>query len=164
MLGGGYEPSARGKDILRPSSSGAGEKLKAIVKWSGGLNFEGSGDSGHAVMMDASKANGGTDAGSRPTELLLMALGGCTGMDVISILEKKRIKVDEFWLEISSDKTDTQPKMLTDVIVKYVFVGEAIPEKDVERAIALSTEKYCTVGAMFKASTKVEHAYEIRKP
>jgi len=115
------------------------------------------------VPMDAAEAFGGTDGGARPTELLLMALGGCTGMDVISILQKKRAKVDDFWVELSADKTDTQPKKLKDFKVKFVIVGRGIKKIDVERAIELSSEKYCTVGAMLKASTTVEHDFEIRE-
>ena len=115
------------------------------------------------VPMDATEKFGGTDGGARPTELLLMALGGCTGMDVISILQKKRAKVDDFWVELSADKTDTQPKKLKDFKVKFVIVGRGIKKIDVERAIELSSEKYCTVGAMLKASTTVEHDFEIRE-
>jgi putative redox protein len=113
--------------------------------------------------MDASEKFGGTDSGARPTELLLIALGGCTGMDVISILQKKRANVDGFWLELSADKTETQPKMLKDIKVKFVIVGRGIKKNDVRRAIELSAEKYCTVGAMLKASTTVGYDFEIRE-
>jgi putative redox protein len=115
------------------------------------------------VPMDASEQFGGTDGGARPTELLLMALGGCTGMDVVSILQKKRAKVDGFWLELSADKTETQPKMLKDIRVKFIIVGRGIKANDVKRAIELSSEKYCTVGAILKASTTVEYDFEIRE-
>jgi putative redox protein len=137
--------------------------MNAKVRWTGGLSFEATGDSGHAVRMDASKEFKGSDSGSRPTELLLMALGGCTGMDVVSILEKKRLAIDDFWVEVSAGKTDTHPKMLKEFKVKFVLVGKNIPRKDVERAVELSADKYCTVGAMMKASTTVTHEVEIRE-
>ena len=137
--------------------------MKALVKWTGGLSFVGRGEGKHTVPMDASEEFGGTDGGARPAELLLIALGGCTGMDVISILQKKRAKIDDFWLELSADKTDSQPKMLKDFKVKFVITGRGIKKIDVERAIELSAEKYCTVGAMLKASTTVNYDFEIRE-
>ncbi|MFH0816491.1 MAG: OsmC family protein [Methanobacteriota archaeon] len=127
------------------------------------MSFVGRGDSKHMVPMDASETYGGADGGARPTELLLMSLGGCTGMDVVSILQKKKAKIDDFWLELSADKTDVHPKMLKDIKVKFVIVGRNIQKKEVKRAIELSTEKYCTVGAMLKASATIEYDFEIRE-
>lgn len=137
--------------------------MKAVVKWTGGLSFAGSGESKHVVPMDAVEMYGGKDSGARPTELLLISLGGCTGMDVVSILQKKKAKIDRFWLELSADKTETHPKMLKDIRVKFIIVGRGVKKVDVKRAIDLSAQKYCTVGAMMKASTTVEYDFEIRE-
>ena len=133
----------------------------AVVKQIQGLTFAAKADSNHWVIMDGATDNGGSDAGSRAKELILMALGGCTGSDVVAILKKKRADVKAFQLNISANTAETHPQVYTDIHVEYVFTGEGINPADVERAIELSTTKYCSVSAMLNASVKITHSYRI---
>ena len=128
------------------------------------VTFAGRTNSKHWIPMDGPEEFGGSDAGIRPKELLLLALAGCTGSDVASILAKRRIQLDEFNLEITAEETEEHPKVFTSMHVEYVFVGKAIPEKDVERAIEMSLTKYCGVTAMFSKAMEVTHSYRIVVP
>lgn len=133
----------------------------ALVKQLQGLTFSAKTSSNHWVMMDGPEDFGGSNAAIRPKELLLVALGGCTGSDVASILQKKRIQVDSFEMNITADSTDEHPKVYTKMHVEYVFHGKGIKEKDVERAIELSQTKYCGVTAMFEKAMEITHSYKI---
>jgi len=133
----------------------------ALVKQLQGLTFSAKTSSNHWVMMDGPEDFGGSNAAIRPKELLLVALGGCTGSDVASILQKKRIQVDNFEMNITADSTDDHPKVYTKMHVEYVFHGKEIKEKDVERAIELSQTKYCGVTAMFEKAMEITHSYKI---
>jgi len=133
----------------------------AVVKQLQGLTFSAKTSSNHWVMMDGPEDFGGSNAAIRPKELLLVALGGCTGSDVASILQKKRIQVDNFEMNITADSTDEHPKVYTKMHVEYVFHGKDIKEKDVERAIELSQTKYCGVTAMFEKAMEITHSYKI---
>jgi putative redox protein len=124
-----------------------------------GLKFKGINEDGKTVLMDGKPPFGGGEYPS-PVELLLMALGGCTAMDVISILNKKRLKVESFSVEVEGKRRDTHPKVFTEITVRYSFVGN-LPEKAVLQAIRLSMEKYCSVSAMLKATAEVKWEYEI---
>lgn len=136
---------------------------KAVVRQIHGVTFAGKADSNHWVVMDGPEIVGGSDAGMRPKELLLMALGGCTGSDVAAILKKKRILLEGFEIRLNANTREEHPQVYTDIHIEYVFFGEAIPAADVERAIELSTTKYCSVSAMLKASVKITHSYKIEK-
>ena len=136
--------------------------MTAIVKWVGGLSFLGRAGTNHWVPMDASKEVGGDAAASSPMELVLIGLGGCTAMDIVSILEKKKVKLDDFWIELDATKSDDYPKVFTRIKLKYVVVGKAIPREAVERAVQLSEEKYCSVGAMLRKTAKIEYEIDIR--
>lgn len=135
--------------------------VKAQVKQLEGITFAGKTSSNHWVMMDGPEDFGGSNAAIRPKELLLLALGGCTGSDVASILQKKRVKVDGFEMNIEAEMTEEHPKVYTKMSLEYVFYGKDIKEKDVERAIELSLTKYCGVTAMFEKAMKMEHSYRI---
>jgi putative redox protein len=137
---------------------------KAVVRQIQGLTFAGKADSNHWVIMDGPETVGGSDAGARPKELLLMALGGCTGSDVAAILKKKRIPLEGFEIRLNASTQEEHPQVFTDIHIEYVFFGENIPVPDVERAIELSTTKFCAVSAMLKASVKITHSYKIEKP
>ncbi|HNY91494.1 MAG TPA: OsmC family protein [bacterium] len=136
--------------------------MKASVKRIAGMSLAGKADSNHWVTMDADPAVGGQDGGARPLELLLLGLGGCTSMDVLSILEKKRIHLDDYECLLEADRADEHPKVFTRIRIKFVFYGDAIPAEAVERAIALSEEKYCSASAMLRKSAEVQVEYEIR--
>lgn len=136
---------------------------KATVKQLDGITFAGKTDSNHWVMMDGPEEFGGSNAGIRPKELLMISLGGCTGSDVASILKKKRIKLDGFEMNISAESTDDHPKVYTKMNIEYVFYGQDIKESDVERAIELSQTKYCGVTAMFEKAMEVSHTFRIEE-
>ena len=135
------------------------------IKFVDGMTFIGRGDSNHWVVMDSAETVGGTNAGTRPMELVLIALGGCTGMDVVSILKKKRVKFDKFEMKITGDRAEEHPKVYTKVDIEYVIYGDGINPRDVEHAIELSLSKYCSVSAILKKSgAKVNYTNKIVQP
>jgi len=134
---------------------------KAYVKQIKGVTFLGKTDSNHWVPMDGPENFGGSDAGTRPKELILLALAGCTGSDVAVILQKKKINLDGFEINISADVQETHPQVFTKIQLEYVFYGENIPKEAVERAIELSQNTYCSVTAMLKNSIEITHSYRI---
>ncbi|MDZ7294327.1 MAG: OsmC family protein [candidate division KSB1 bacterium] len=136
--------------------------MKAIVRQVQGLTFVGKADSNHWVAMDADPKVGGSNAGSRPMELLLVALAGCTGMDVASILDKMRVKYDDFYMEVEADRAKEHPKTFTAIRLKYVLVGDNIPPEAVNRAVQLSQSTYCSVSAMLRQACEISVDVEIR--
>ncbi len=136
---------------------------KAFIKQLQGITFAGKTDSNHWVMMDGPEDFGGSNAGIRPKELLLLSLGGCTGADVASILQKKRVKLDGYEMNLTADATEDYPQVYTKIHIEYIFYGEGIPAKDVEKAIELSQTKYCGVTAMLKKAMEITHSYKILK-
>jgi putative redox protein len=137
------------------------ETKKVYLKQIKGLSLAARGESNHWVTMDGPEKLGGSDAGVRPKELLLMALAGCTGSDVVSILQKKRVNLTDFEINITAQQTEEHPKVFTDIDLEYVFYGKDLKEKDAERAIELSTETYCGVSAMLKKAMNINHTYRI---
>lgn len=133
----------------------------ALVKQVKGVTFIGKTDSNHWLTMDGPESFGGCDAGIRPKELLMLSIGGCTGSDVTSILTKKKIKLDAFEINISADVAEEHPQVFTRMHLEYVFYGNNIPTKDIERAIELSLTKYCSVTAMLQKAMPIEHSYKI---
>ena len=134
---------------------------KAYVKQIKGVTFMGKTDSNHWVPMDGPESFGGSDAGTRPKELILLALAGCTGSDVAVILQKKKINLGGFEINISADVQETHPQVFTKIQLEYVFYGDNIPKEAVERAIELSQNTYCSVTAMLKNSVEITHSYRI---
>ena len=134
---------------------------KAIVKQIKGVTFLGKTDSNHWVPMDGPENFGGSDAGTRPKELILLALGGCTGSDVAVILGKKKVKLDDFEINISAEVQETHPQVFTKIDLEYVFYGKNIPKEAVERAIELSLTTYCSVTAMLQKAVEITHSYRI---
>lgn len=136
--------------------------MKARVKWLEGMTFVGEADSGHGVVMDGSPDIGGRNLGARPMEMVLLGLGGCTAIDVMVILGKQRQPVEDCWIELSADRADVKaPKVFTRIHVHYVVKGSGLDAKQVERAVNLSAEKYCSVSAMLKSSVEISHDFEI---
>ncbi len=135
--------------------------LNAKVKWVEGLQFVGESGTGHAIVMDGSQDVGGKNTGMRPMELLLVGLGGCSGMDVISILEKKRQNVTDIDIIINGDKADTYPKKFTNITIEFIVKGKDLSEDAVKRAVELSMEKYCSVKATLEGSAKINYSYKI---
>lgn len=134
----------------------------AISKWVQGLQFVARGDSGHAIVLDAYKDVGGEDSGPRPGELTLIALGSCTGIDVVSILKKMRVEFESLEVEVKGEAAPEHPKVWTEVWVKYKVKGD-VPEDKLKKAIELSRDRYCSVGALFKKAATVHYDYEIEK-
>lgn len=126
-----------------------------------GITFAARGKSNHWIMMDGSPDFDGSDAASRPKELLLMALAGCTASDVVPILRKKRVPLTDFRVTVSAREREEHPRIFTDIHVEYIVYGDDINPADVERAIELSTTKYCSVSAILKASAALTHSYRI---
>jgi putative redox protein len=125
------------------------------------MQFVGTADSGHAVIMDAPSSVGGKNTGARPSELLLMAFGGCSGMDVISILRKKKQNVSKLEINVSGETAQKHPHMYTSMHIEYVVTGKDISDEAVKRAIALSLETYCSVGATLGKAANITHSYRI---
>lgn len=134
---------------------------KAVVRQVQGITFAGKADSNHWVVMDGSLDEGGSAAGTSPKEIVLLGLGGCTGMDVASILKKKRVQLDSFEVHIRAEEAADFPKIFTKIHIEYILQGRNIRASDVERAIELSQTKYCSVTAMLSKSSEISHSYRI---
>jgi len=132
------------------------ETIKA--QWLNDLSFEAEVD-GHKVYMDTAMEHGGKNMGPRPKLLMMVALAGCTGMDVAAILKKMRENVDEFSVEVEGDVTEEHPKRFEGMKVIYRIKGKDISRKNVEKAVNLSTNRYCGVSANYKEAFDI--AYEI---
>lgn len=134
---------------------------KAFVKQVQGITFVGKTDSNHWITMDGPENFGGSNAGIRPKELILISLAGCTGIDIASILQKKKVKLDGFEMNITADVAEEHPQVFTKINLEYVFYGKNLPVNEIERAIELSQTKYCSVSEMLKKAMPVEHTYRI---
>ena len=135
--------------------------MKATIKQIKGCSFVGKSDSNHWVAIDTPKETCGLDAASTPMELVLLALGSCSGADVVSILDKKKISLKGFEINIDAGRSESYPKVFTKINLEYVFFGQEIKSEHVERAIRLSQEKYCSVFAMLKNSVNITSSYKI---
>jgi putative redox protein len=134
---------------------------KSRVKWVDGMTFVGESASGHGVVMDASPEVGGRDLGTRPMEMVILGLGGCTSIDVLMILKKQRQQVTDCWVEIEAERRDEVPKVYSRIHSHFVVTGVDLDERKVERAIQLSAEKYCSVAAMLEKTAEMTHDFEI---
>lgn len=129
---------------------------KHIVKteWKGDIAFEAD-INGHKVMMDAPIESGGTNLGPSPKKLMLAALSGCTGMDVVSILKKMRVDVEKLNVEVQGDVTEENPKQYFKMHVIYEFTGKNLPLERLQKAVGMSEETYCGVGALYRKAIEV---------
>lgn len=132
--------------------------MELTVKWKGKMSFSGVTPSGHDIIMDAAEEIGGENTGARPTELLLHAVAGCTGMDIMSILKKMRIEPTSFQMEMSGERAEDHPKRFTAITIHYALEGD-LPEEKVIRAIQLSKDKYCSVS--HSLNTTITASYSI---
>ena len=133
-----------------------------IVKNVDGITFIGRGKTKHWVAMDGPAKVEGNEGATSPKELVLIALGGCTGMDVISILKKMRENVDRFEIDIDAESEEEKhPKVYTKIHILYNFWGDTLKKAVVEKAISLSQESYCSVSAMLKKSVEITYSYKI---
>jgi len=132
------------------------------IKWIDGMRFVATDSMGHSIVMDSTKKGGGEGSGFSPLQLLLAALGGCTGMDVVDILRKQRQQVDDVEIIVSGERVKDFPRVYSKIHVEYSVKGKDIKEKAVKRAVQLSEEKYCSVGAMLRAKAEVTSNYSIQ--
>lgn len=132
------------------------ETNRTVVSWKAGMAFEVELD-GHTFPVDAKPEVGGGNLGPRPKALLLSALGGCTGMDVVSILAKMRVPIEGFRVEVEAPLTDEHPRVYSSILLRYVFRGRDLPMDKLERAVQLSQERYCGVSAMLGKAMPIAH-------
>lgn len=136
--------------------------MRATVNWVEKSKFAGESGSGHRVVMDGPPDHGGENAGARPMEMLLLGLGGCASFDVVNILKKARQVVHNCRVEVDATRADTVPAVFTKIHLKFFLGGEQLKLSQVERAVTLSADKYCSASIMFGAAgVEVTHSYEI---
>ncbi len=135
--------------------------MKAKVKWVENASFLGESGSGHAVLMDGPPENGGKNLGPRPMEMLLLGAGGCTAFDVVHILKKGRQAISDCSVEIDAERSGEDPKVFTKIHFHFVVKGKELNPVQVERAISLSAEKYCSASIMLGKTAAITHDFEI---
>lgn len=135
--------------------------MKATVSWVSGAMFVGESGSGHAVVIDGPPEAGGRNAGIRPMELVLTGVGACSAFDVVAILKKGRQPVLDCRVELDAERAPTDPKVFTRIHLHFVVAGHALKPAVVERAIALSAEKYCSATIMLRDAVEITHDYEL---
>jgi putative redox protein len=135
--------------------------LSAKVTYVNGLQFVGEGLSRHAIVLDGDSSVGGNNSGLRPMELLLIGIGGCSGMDIISILKKKKQDVTGIEINVNGGQAADYPKKFNDIAIEFVVKGRNISEEAVKRAIDLSMNKYCSVKATLDGSATITFSYRI---
>ena len=136
--------------------------METNVTWKSKLAFTGHNEDGFIVSMDGEPAVGGEGKGFEPMELIAIGLAGCTAMDTISILQKKRQDVTAFEVQIHAERATEFPKVFTHIIVEYVVTGHHVDSTAVERSIELSATKYCPAQAMLSKACTVDHRYTIK--
>ncbi len=135
--------------------------METGLKWAGNAAFIGKASSGHTVIMDGPAEGGGRNLGPRPMEMLLLGMGACSCYDVVSILKKSRQDISDCEIKIISKRADSDPKVFTDIHMHFIVSGNELKEKQVERAIKLSAEKYCSASIMLGATANITHDFEI---
>lgn len=126
-----------------------------------GITFVGKAGSGHWVPVDGPAEFKGSDSATRPKELILIGLGGCTGADIASILHKMREKVNRFEISLDAEAATEHPKVFTKIHITYKFWGDDLNLENIEKAISLSQDKYCSVSAMLKKAVTITYSHEI---
>lgn len=135
--------------------------MKVSIKWIDGVSFVGESETGHAVVLDGAPENGGRNIGMRPMEMLLIGMGGCTSFDVVTILKKSRQPISDCVAHITAMRADEVPKVFTKIHVHFVVTGDHLNESQVERAVKLSAEKYCSASIMLGKVCEITHDFEI---
>jgi putative redox protein len=137
--------------------------MKARIKLAEGMTFVAESGSGHAVVVDAAPEAGGRNLGARPMELVLMGTGACSAIDVVMILRKARQPITDCEVELEAERADDDPKVFTRIHLHYVVTGKGLAVPQVERAIKLSKEKYCSATIMLAATAAITFDYEVRE-
>jgi putative redox protein len=129
---------------------------KTTTTWKGKMQFESTNPSGETFLINAGAENGGEGGGLRPKAMMLSALAGCSGIDLASLIEKMKLEVTDFNIEVEAELTEEHPKIYTKVKVNYHFYGPNLDEKKLQKVVDLSVDKYCGVMEMFRQFAKVE--------
>ena len=137
--------------------------MKARVKWLEDMTLVGASESGHSVVMDGPPELGGHNLGIRPMEMVLLGMGGCTAIDVLNILKKARQAVIDCVVELDAERAPTDPKVFTRIQVHFIVSGRNLNEHQVERAVQLSAEKYCSASIMLGKTAEIIHTFELRE-
>lgn len=135
--------------------------MHARVKWVENVCFVGESETGHAIVIDGAPESGGRNLGMRPMELLLIGMGSCTAFDVVTILKKGRQEVTDCYAELDAVRADEVPKVFTKIHVHFVVKGRDLNPVQVERAVKLSAEKYCSASLMLGKTAEITHDFEI---
>ncbi len=135
--------------------------MEEKVVWKNKLSFTGTGENGFSVPLGATPDVGGDNDGFEPMELIAIGLAGCTAMDTISILQKKRQDITAFEVQVHATRATEHPKVFTHIVIEYIVTGHNVDPAAVERSIELSETKYCPAQAMLRASVEIEHCYSI---
>lgn len=135
--------------------------MQACVKWVDGAQFLAEAGSGHSLVIDGPPEGGGRNMGMRPMELILLGTAGCTAYDVVSILKKSRQPITDCRVEVNAERSEDIPKVFTHIHLHYVVSGKGLSESSVERAIQLTSEKYCSASIMLAKAVEITHDYEI---
>lgn len=135
--------------------------MKVEVKMADGLTLLAKGESGHWIVMDGSEDFGGHEAATKPMELLLISLAGCTAMDVISLLKKMRVNFHDLRVNANAERSDEHPKVFTSINLEYVIYGDDINEEKLKSAIEKSQNKYCPASAMLKEIIPINYTYKV---
>jgi putative redox protein len=135
--------------------------MESKVVWKGRMAFTGSSDSSYLIPLDAKKRAGGHEMGFQPLQLFAIGLVGCTGMDVISILQKKRQEVTEFEVSAHIERAEEHPRVFTKIVIEYKVTGKAIDQQAVERAVELSETRHCPAQAMLEKAAEISHKITI---
>lgn len=135
--------------------------LTCTIAWAGGMKFTGESGWGNPIVMDADPKVGGEKNGPKPTELLLFALAGCTGMDVVSILKKQRQELRSLTIEVTGEQPDAFPKPFHTVSIKFTFSGVDLDPAKLAEAINLSESKYCSISQTLKEKSAIHTRFEI---
>lgn len=136
--------------------------IEAKVNWIANMQFVGKANSGHGVLMDRRPEKGGENIAPTPMELVLIALGGCTGMDIVSILQKMKVDFDSLEIGIKGERIEEHPRVYKKIVLVYKVKGSNIPNDKVKEAVKLSQEKYCSISAMLKPKVEINYEIEIR--
>lgn len=135
--------------------------MHATVSWQDAVRFIGESDTGHAITMDGPPTLGGTNAGPRPMEMVLLGLGGCSALDVVNILRRGRRTVEDCRAEIEAERAETDPRVFTRIHLHFVVRSPDATRDFVERAVRLSAEKYCSVALMLASTAEISHSAEL---
>ena len=135
--------------------------METRLRWAGGAVLIGLSSGGHTVVMDGPPEGGGRNLGPRPMEMMLMSMAACSTYDVVTILQKSREDITGCDVRITANRAADHPKVFTDIHLHFIVTGKNVKDKNVDRAIKLSAEKYCSASIMLGATAKITHDFEV---